>query len=265
MNLKSRRGRSSRRAILPSEQMAYFFRKSIGVGPFRLNLSKSGIGGSVGFKGLRLTRTARGATYVTAGRAGVYYRETLSGTAVATQNQTPAVLPNPGVPSDGTSRLPDSLLLDSTCEKLLAQLNERARIKNPAGLFYAAAILGLLAAVFYGSETALLAPSAFPALVLAVTAAALGVMVRLRSDAKRCTTLMYTLDSAEQDKHASVVQGFWILPNVIGCGESVPRPQARRCHVYRSRSASARRHASQPMFKFRGLIWASRRCIFCLM
>ena len=42
--------------------MGFRIRKSWGAGPFRFNLSKSGIGGSIGVKGARLTRTANGRT-----------------------------------------------------------------------------------------------------------------------------------------------------------------------------------------------------------
>ena len=41
--------------------MGFRFRKSYKLGPFRWTLSKSGISSSVGVKGLRLTKTARGA------------------------------------------------------------------------------------------------------------------------------------------------------------------------------------------------------------
>jgi hypothetical protein len=34
--------------------VGFFFRKSIGRGPFRINLSKRGIGFSVGVRGLRI-------------------------------------------------------------------------------------------------------------------------------------------------------------------------------------------------------------------
>ena len=42
--------------------MGLRIRKSWGAGPVRFNLSKSGIGGSIGVKGARLTRTANGRT-----------------------------------------------------------------------------------------------------------------------------------------------------------------------------------------------------------
>jgi Protein of unknown function (DUF4236) len=40
--------------------VGWSYRKSIKVGPFRLNLSRSGVGHSVGVRGARYTRTARG-------------------------------------------------------------------------------------------------------------------------------------------------------------------------------------------------------------
>jgi hypothetical protein len=57
--------------------MSFYLRKSIKAGPFRLNLSKSGIGISAGVPGFRVGKGPRG-TYVHMGRGGVYYRQTLS-------------------------------------------------------------------------------------------------------------------------------------------------------------------------------------------
>ena len=45
--------------------MGFRYRKSIKMGPFRLNLSKSGIGYSVGVKGYQVTKTATGRTRTT--------------------------------------------------------------------------------------------------------------------------------------------------------------------------------------------------------
>ena len=45
--------------------MGFRFRKSINMGPFRVNLSKSGIGYNVGGKGARYTKTANGKTRTT--------------------------------------------------------------------------------------------------------------------------------------------------------------------------------------------------------
>jgi hypothetical protein len=50
--------------------MGFFFRKSIGRGPFRINLSKRGIGFSVGVRGLRIGRSSTGRTYTRASIPG---------------------------------------------------------------------------------------------------------------------------------------------------------------------------------------------------
>jgi hypothetical protein len=58
--------------------MGFYIRKSVSVGPFRFNLSNSGIGVSTGIPGLRIGTGPRG-TYVHMGRGGLYYRQTLTG------------------------------------------------------------------------------------------------------------------------------------------------------------------------------------------
>ena len=50
--------------------MGFRFRKSVNLGPFRLNFSKSGVGASVGTKGFRVTKKAGGGTRTTASIPG---------------------------------------------------------------------------------------------------------------------------------------------------------------------------------------------------
>jgi S-DNA-T family DNA segregation ATPase FtsK/SpoIIIE len=57
--------------------MGFFLRKSIKFGPFRINLSKSGIGVSGGVKGARISARPRGGQ-LNLGRKGLYYRKQLS-------------------------------------------------------------------------------------------------------------------------------------------------------------------------------------------
>ena len=56
--------------------MGFTFRKSVGVGPFRVNLSKSGVGYSVGTRGIRTGVSATGRKYTTFGvpGTGIGYR-----------------------------------------------------------------------------------------------------------------------------------------------------------------------------------------------
>lgn len=58
--------------------MGFYLRKSLTVGPFRFNLSKSGIGVSAGVKGLRVGVGPRG-NYIHAGAHGIYYRASFGG------------------------------------------------------------------------------------------------------------------------------------------------------------------------------------------
>jgi len=55
--------------------MGWFLRKSIRLGPLRLNLSERGLGASVGVKGLRAGVDASGKPYMAGGRGGIYFRE----------------------------------------------------------------------------------------------------------------------------------------------------------------------------------------------
>jgi hypothetical protein len=43
--------------------MGFYYRKSVNLGPFRVNLSKSGMGYSVGGRGFRVGTTPRGKKY----------------------------------------------------------------------------------------------------------------------------------------------------------------------------------------------------------
>ena len=56
--------------------MGFTFRKSVNLGPFRVSVSKSGVGYSVGGKGLRVGTNARGKRYTSFSipGTGVSYR-----------------------------------------------------------------------------------------------------------------------------------------------------------------------------------------------
>lgn len=56
--------------------MGWFIRKSVKAGPFRVNISKRGIGMSAGGKGFRVGTGPRG-PYVAGGRGGIYFRQRL--------------------------------------------------------------------------------------------------------------------------------------------------------------------------------------------
>jgi hypothetical protein len=53
--------------------MGFYMRRSLRLGPLRSNLSRHGVGYSVGVRGARIGRSTQGRPYVQAGRAGLYY------------------------------------------------------------------------------------------------------------------------------------------------------------------------------------------------
>jgi hypothetical protein len=57
--------------------MGFYLRRSLKLGPLRVNLSKSGVGLSAGVKGARLGVDAKGRPYVAGGRGGLYFRQQL--------------------------------------------------------------------------------------------------------------------------------------------------------------------------------------------
>lgn len=58
--------------------MGFYIRKSIKLGPIRLNFSKSGVGVSAGITGARFGVNAKGKKYVHVGRGGIYFRQNLA-------------------------------------------------------------------------------------------------------------------------------------------------------------------------------------------
>lgn len=111
--------------------MGWYLRKSFGFGPLRVNLSKSGIGYSLGVRGARIGANSRG-TYIRMGRGGIYYQKYL---------QTNSAPPLPPAPSPPTTTEPElanvittasaSSLQDSSATELLQEISshyQKARI-----------------------------------------------------------------------------------------------------------------------------------------
>jgi hypothetical protein len=69
--------------------VGFYLRKSVTVGPFRFNLSGSGIGVSTGIKGFRIGTGPRG-NYVHMGRGGIYFRQTIP---TSDSRGTPSLVP----------------------------------------------------------------------------------------------------------------------------------------------------------------------------
>ena len=146
--------------------MGLSLRKSVSVGPFRFNLSGSGVGMSVGFPGFRVGSGPRG-NYVHLRMGAVQYRQTIS--PPRERPSLPALVPiGTHAPLEAIESADAALIADSSSEQLLAEIREkRRRIRSTpfaivmaivtaffaagSGWFFAVAILGtaLIAAARY--------------------------------------------------------------------------------------------------------------------
>ncbi|MEV6219616.1 DUF4236 domain-containing protein [Nocardia sp. NPDC051833] len=107
--------------------MGIYVRQSLNAGPFRFNLSRSGLGVSVGVPGFRVGSGPRG-NYVHAGAHGVYYRASLGGGRPPTTNQrTTWQRPNPApIPMADLTGAAATQLLPTGPGDLIEQLNVAA-------------------------------------------------------------------------------------------------------------------------------------------
>lgn len=108
--------------------MGFYLRKPVKAGPFRFNISKSGIGVSGGVKGLRVGSGPRG-NYVHMGRHGVYYRKTLGSGSGRSSARTATPVPTPaptevGLPMESLTGATTEELAQSSSSELLRQIQE---------------------------------------------------------------------------------------------------------------------------------------------
>jgi Protein of unknown function (DUF4236) len=112
--------------------VGFYIRKSVKAGPFRFNLSKSGVGVSAGVPGFRIGTGPRG-NYVHMGRNGIYYRASLNGGGAGSpprighsvRQQRPAFRPSDVVMEDVTGATAISLEPTGRGD-LVTQLNAAA-------------------------------------------------------------------------------------------------------------------------------------------
>jgi hypothetical protein len=115
--------------------MGWYFRKSKSFGPFRFNLSKSGLGMSFGVKGARVSFGKRG-TYVNLGAGGIYYRQKVGGSG--RQSSYSNSVEEQTSPTGGDQYFPSEILTDVDSEKFIKELqtkSNRVPLLGPLGLF----------------------------------------------------------------------------------------------------------------------------------
>ncbi len=189
--------------------MPWSYRKSVKVGPFRLNASKSGLGVSVGVKGFR----------VSTGPRGTYVRSSIPGTGISySQKIGPPWAITPPTSSDGTQPFEETAhtgrFIDSSTEQLLAQLTEKSQQLRLAP------ILG--AGVFTVALLAYVVHPLFGVLLLVI-----GLLSVWKYDqnqqAKRTTPLLYQLEEPTASRFATMQKAFRDLGTAKRVWRIVPK------------------------------------------
>jgi Protein of unknown function (DUF4236) len=127
--------------------MGWYLRKSFGFGPLRLNLSKSGVGYSVGVRGARIGANSRG-TYIRMGRGGIYYQKYLQTNSAGPRTEPVPVQPQFTAEPELANVIQTasaSSLQDSTATELLQEItfhHRKARIA-PVVIVVAALAVGI--------------------------------------------------------------------------------------------------------------------------
>jgi hypothetical protein len=129
--------------------VGFYFRKSVSVGPFRFNLSGSGVGVSVGIPGFRIGSGPRG-NYVHLGRGGVYYRHTFPADSSVPPHFAPAAL----IPGSATHAPLEEIesgsaarIVDSSSEELLDEIRAKRRKQALRPLTIVCLVLSLVIAI----------------------------------------------------------------------------------------------------------------------
>lgn len=204
--------------------MGWSFRKSVKMGPIRLNLSKSGVGISAGIKGARISAGPRG-TYITLSAGGFQYRKKLDDAPLA-----PAAGPRiPHEPDRASGQVPvDSLpgfistasvadLSQSSAEDSLQDIQQRVHRFNWFALYVVAAGALILWAIAASPPSAVVWG-------LLVGLALLGIPVHAWSEEQRTARLLYDVDDP------AAMERFALA---AAAGESLASTKAS-WHVYSS-------------------------------
>lgn len=199
--------------------MSFYLRKSIRVGPFRFNLSNSGVGVSAGVTGFRVGSGPRG-NYIHMGRGGIYYRKTLP--SGRRRGHADSAQPVPSKPQRSETQMPGvgpmiqiesgdvAQMTDSSSAELLQELDEKRKKTRWAPI---AAIIG---AIVVGA--AVLAELDLLIVISLGVAAGIAVYLAYRRDVlTKTVVLFYSFDPSLEKAYARLHDTASKLAACVGC------------------------------------------------
>lgn len=182
--------------------MSFYIKDSVSIGPFRFNLSKSGVGLSVGVTGLRFGLGPRG-RYIHAGRSGIYYRKTFSSEPGGLLFQPSTQSDSQAPPTPSSTRLEQidsgavAAMRDSSSDDLLNEINELHNFRDSWPTV--AIVLGLIVVALLFFD--------FPLWFTAIAALGAAIATKVARDrdvTKRSVALLYDLEPIVKDAYTKV-------------------------------------------------------------
>ena len=204
--------------------MPFYIRDSVSLGPFRINLSKSGLGISAGVKGFRVGTGPKG-HYIHAGMNGIYYRKTLGSLGrkpkasvddrgidyrseiakIAPDEKLPTYMTDDGVLMRRIISAEADVLVSESHAEALRSLNE-ARERTSYTLVLCLAAAAGLAFSFVLQNPAII--GLFSVLLLA--AYLVGNMIDLP---RRNVVFAYDLDPSAEERYKALVDAVDLIAN----------------------------------------------------
>src|SRR5215831_601032 len=187
--------------------MSFYLRKGFNFGPFRLNLSRSGLGASFGITGARIGIGPRG-SYVHLGHGGLYYRQSLRAGQSSPVRPSPKPAPIPA--SVQTEQLVEiesgdvAGMRDASANDVLAELN---RVQSRPQFF--PICLGLL--LVMGVGLPMNQPPWWYYVVLAVVGLPTFLLARHVDVTSGTAILTYRLDGEVATEFGKLKSGFGAL------------------------------------------------------
>jgi hypothetical protein len=210
-----------------TETMGFYIRKSVKAGPFRFNMSKSGLGVSAGIPGFRVGTGPRG-NYVSIGGQGIYYRTTLAHSTSPVSS--PALPPLDYRPSDvvmeDVTGATSMSLAPTGSGDVVDQLNAAASRRGwgwPVAI--SAFILGVLIMPL--------------GLILWIIAVPLCWWLFLRDKARRTVVLFYEVNDAPAAWFDGLVGSWRWLTESHKLWRVVQSGQVRTTHQYKTNAGAS--------------------------
>jgi hypothetical protein len=223
--------------------MGFYLRKSVSFGPLRLNLSRSGLGASVGVKGARIGVGPRG-SYIHMGRGGLYYRQTLSPSSRSRYQDTPDLPVQLRPVASNVQEIASKAatqMIDSTATEMLAELN---RVKSQTAMFPITAVIGGIVICWMALSSA----NSWLIVLALIAAFPLTVYARHIDVVKGTAILNYSLDADAERNFTNLTSPFRQLAR----SELLWHIDAREQNVDTKRNAGAatnlKRTDCRPLF-----------------